>query len=380
MSLPNYLPQEIQIIHKRCNICHKKFKLSAKDQEAHIAGAHHKRALKRLRQRMSVKHSNSKPKVSQSTNDNTNLQNLRISIYLLVAGFINEIFARNERFTNWISIDITHLISSMYAKQVIMNIKYDKQMEYILYCPVNEKPIFILKLNVALKKFNHFSKKERPVQEILLIIEKYFQIPQQRKTIIHLILQSAMEGKTGSEYMNLLSYLFNVLKLKAFRKTVVEETNQLFEKHCINQKKKDKFIKIMSLIAELYNSEFISAKIVRKGIFVPLLSPQNINVQEIDVEGLCFLLKHCGAKLDKQAKKSVDKYLRILINDGKNMGLDTQELVEEIRWMRKHKWAYKHVPSHLKMKWRQAKRRQSTMQQDTRKQFWWHEDNQEIRM
>eukprot|EP00483_Globobulimina_turgida_P007930 UN07946 len=93
----------------------------------------------------------------------------------------------------------------------------------------------------------------------------------------------------------------------------------------------------MVLVAELYNVELIKRNLVFKGVFEILLKKPSA----VDLEGLCRLFKRCGAKLDVEAKKYVDKYLQRLLRHSRKFDFRTKILVEQIKEMRSNGWEHR---------------------------------------
>eukprot|EP01083_Nonionella_stella_P018048 50485_1 len=98
---------------------------------------------------------------------------------------------------------------------------------------------------------------------------------------------------------------------QTLRAMIITETNVLFDVYVRGtDKTKANVMAVMVLVAELYNIGIIHKAIVFKGVCDQLLPPKNNNLTSLDLEGLCCLLKHCGKKLDGEAKKYVDRYVQ----------------------------------------------------------------------
>ncbi len=93
----------------------------------------------------------------------------------------------------------------------------------------------------------------------------------------------------------------------------------------------------MVLVAELYNVDLIKRNVVLGGVFDEVLKGPT----SIDVEGLCRLFKRCGKKLDKEARRHVDKYLAKLGSHAGRFDFRTRVLVDEIKEMRGNSWEFR---------------------------------------
>eukprot|EP00486_Rosalina_sp_Unknown_P008148 CAMPEP_0201591524 /NCGR_PEP_ID=MMETSP0190_2-20130828/189676_1 /ASSEMBLY_ACC=CAM_ASM_000263 /TAXON_ID=37353 /ORGANISM="Rosalina sp." /LENGTH=657 /DNA_ID=CAMNT_0048049897 /DNA_START=53 /DNA_END=2026 /DNA_ORIENTATION=- len=147
-----------------------------------------------------------------------------------------------------------------------------------------------------------------------------------------------------------------------FRKIVITQTNDLFKSYrnhspgdidldedgkkiedqeeldIKKSKLKNNFLAVMTLVAELYNAELVSAKVIFRGIFDALLPPSNKTLSSIDIEGLCRVFERCGKTLEEKESRGVDRYLQKLMSHARKFDFRTKVIVDNIKEMRSKGW------------------------------------------
>jgi len=291
---------------------------------------------------------------------------------------------------------ITHGINNeKYMEDVVAMFRrrLDRSKRYEVRAASSKKEKLFKQLTGVLNKMTP-EKFDKIALATMEIVNKFAATEPEMNDIIGLVLQFGIKQPVfGGQYAKLCSHLHAHLpKLgmisdyqwivqdpdvsKTFRKMVIRQTNDLFTMHRNHSphpeptmseavdgkepqpldmdaeavelrvsKRKQAFFAVMVLVAELYNVDLVKSNLVFKGVFQVVLKsdkqPEGRKLNEVDLEGLCRLLKRCGSKLDAQKKEYVDHFLQKLSSHSRKFDFRTKVLVDEVKEMRRRGWKHR---------------------------------------
>jgi len=94
----------------------------------------------------------------------------------------------------------------------------------------------------------------------------------------------------------------------------------------------------MELVALLFNAKLLTLNIITKGVLAQLFPPHQKQINKVDIEGICKLLRKCGKSLDVEDTKLIDEYLQLLVVYAKKCDDKIIKLVDDIKKLRNSQW------------------------------------------